>query len=345
MKKIILWFLAIGILVFIADTLYDAGVFTSITSTREGTLEQEIPGVPGPEDVIVVPVHNMLLISSTDRRKNMAGIPTPGGIYRAPLEGDRQAQRIPHTYPDEFHPHGMSWFAYEGGEFLFVINHNRNGNFVEAFGYQNDSLIHLKSYSSELMCCPNDIAATGPASFYVTNDHGTTGGLGRMMEDYLRIPWSSVLYFDGFEFQTVRDRLSYGNGIALSNDHARLYVSATTSQDIFTFQIRDDGKLSLLDKYSLHTGPDNIDVDSDGNLWVGCHPKLLAFVKHARDSTSPSPSQVIRLTPQPKGFEEKTFFMDDGSTLSGSSVAAHWKGKVFIGAVFDPRVLVLRLNQ
>ena len=90
----------------------------------------------------------------------------------------------------------------------------------------------------------------------------------------------------------------------------------------------------------LRTAVDNVEVDSQDRLWVGCHPKLLTFAEHGADPTQISPSQVLRITlgPQQTASVEEVF-LDSGERLSGSSVAAVHGDTMLIGAVFGDRFL------
>jgi len=54
-----------------------------------------------------------------------------------------------------------------------------------------------RSVRSSLITTPNDIYATSPATFYVTNDHYYPEGIGRTVEDALTAytaPWSNIAY-------------------------------------------------------------------------------------------------------------------------------------------------------
>jgi arylesterase/paraoxonase len=103
------------------------------------------------------------------------------------------------------------------------------------------------------------------------------------------------------------------------------------------------GTLSPKGRIEIGSGVDNIDVDADGRLWVAAHPKLLTFVRHASDPAVFSPSQVFRIDPASRRVEE--VYLDLGSGISGSSVAAFRDGRMLIGTVFDPKFLDCRLRD
>jgi arylesterase/paraoxonase len=335
-----------AVLYLIVNTLNVAGSFKSIEPHEEGATTTTYTGVPGPEDMDVDVASGQLFISSTDRWKVLRGLPSDDGIFVLDLDSIHQPRKLRTTYSGEFHPHGISLIQTSQGPQLFVVNHNPAGNFVEIFNFRNDTLFHQRSISDPSMCCPNDVVAVAPDKFYVTNDHGTPKGFKRTMEDYLQLPFGSLLYYDGAAFSTACSGLRYPNGVNVSDDGTRLYVSTTTGRNLLTFD-RDEptGKITMTNKLSLKTGLDNIDVDVDGNLWIAAHPKLFAFVGHAKDSSKLSPSQVLKLVPQKDGsYQAEELLMDDGSQLSGSSIAVRYKDELFVGGVFQRKILRIKLG-
>ncbi len=328
---------------FIVYTLYKAGSFRSIEPHQKGEVLRIIKDIPGPEDLDISYLTNTLFISSTDRRNE----DNEGAIFGLPLESESIPYRIPHTFSDSFHPHGISVFESDSSTYLHVVNHNENGDYIEFFQYRSDSLHHFKSIHSPMMCCPNDVLSVAPDRCYITNDHGNKSGFMRTLEDYLTLPLSNILYYDGSSFNEAYSGMSYANGINISPNGKYIYATETTGRKLLTFIPTSEGSLKKVGEINLKTGLDNIDVDQDGKIWIASHPKLLAFVKHAKDSTAISPSQVIRITPGVDNHTDFTIdeiFLDDGTNLSGSSVAVHHQGKVYVGVVFDHKVLMMSFN-
>ena len=338
--------LIVALLYLVGNTLYTAGSFKSIHPHTEGTILEVYGNTPGPEDMTMDQESGLLFISSCDRRKLLNGLDSDDGIYVLSPDSPLPPRKVATTYKGEFHPHGISFLKGETAS-LFVVNHNKAGNFIEIFEYRVDTLFHLRSITDESMCCPNDVVAVAKDKFYVTNDHGTRQGLKRTMEDYLRLPFSYLLYFDGQRFSKVYGGLRYGNGVNISHDGALLYLSTTTGQNLLTFNRNlETGVLTLKNKTPLKTGLDNIDVDSEGNLWIAAHPKLLAFVSHSKDPAKVSPSQVLKLVPDNSGgYTVEEMFVDEGINLSGSSIAVHYKNNLFVGAVFESKILRIALPK
>ncbi len=348
MKKL-LWLIPLALAYFIWDTLYDAGVFKSINNHVEGEVSRIYTNVPGTEDLAVDSNSGILFISSTDRWKLQEGEKSEtDGIYILHLDSpDVKLPELLFTTIRDFHPHGISLLRDNGDIYLFVVNHNESGDFIEKFRFANDTLFHMDSFNSDLMCCPNDVVAVNINRFYITNDHGNKRGFGRTLEEYLRIPQSSVLYFDGNSFQKVVDGLNYANGINISNDGKILFVTETTAGNLNSYEINSKtGALKKIHELNLHTGVDNISVGPDGSLLIGAHPKLLAFVGHAKDKSNISPSQVILLIPDGSdSFSISEIYLDKGDQLSGSSVALQYGNEVFIGVVFESKLLKIRLPR
>ena len=334
--------MAIGF--FLTKLFYQAGQFKAIDSHFEGSVSHIYRNMAGPEDLQLDYESGYLFISSATRRQPEDSENNPDsyqdGIYLLNIHQDEIPKLLTTNYNGEFHSHGISLLRKDSVLYVFAVNHNDKGDFVESFMYNNDSLDHLATYSSPTMCCPNDLIATDIDKFYVTNDHGSKGGLMRIIEDYLRIPRSTLLYYDGESYSRAAGPFNYANGVNMSTDRNQLYLAATTGASVVVFDVNDDGTLKRKGTTDLGTGVDNIDVDEAGNLWIGAHPKLLDFVNHAKDSTIYSPSQVLKLTPMGDyDFNVEEIYLNDGSEISGSSSAVYYNNELFIGVVLDHTML------
>lgn len=346
MKKMWAVYAAVAaVLYLVGSTLYVAGVFKSISPRAAGPVSEIYTGIYGPEDMDVDDSAGRLYISSANRWKTMRGLPADDAIWILDLDSTASPRRMANTYTGEFHPHGISLLKTGPTDMLFVVNHNPSGNYVEEFIIHGDSLLHQRSYSDPSMCCPNDVVGLAPGVFYVTNDHGSARGFGRTLEDYARLPQASLLYYDSKGFTTAYGGLQYANGVNINAEGSRVYVATTTGRNLLTFErVAETGVLRHVNTLGLKTGVDNIDVDEDGNLWIAAHPKLLAFVGHAKDSLKKSPSQVLKLTPKEGDvYQVDEIFMDDGTQLSGSSIAVRYKDQLLLGGVFQPCILRITL--
>jgi arylesterase/paraoxonase len=331
-------------------TFYDAGEFKKITPHFNGQVNT-IAGVLSSEDITIHPPTAMAFISSDDRRAHWSrsSQSRQGAILGFDLASTNpQLVNLAEDFPRELNPHGIGWWMAQNGDLsLFVVNHRQDGHFVEIFDYRGGKLVHRQSVSGALMHSPNDVLPVGPTAFYVTNDHGNASELGRMAEEYLQLARSYVLYYDGKNFRKVAEKLAYANGINTSPDGRTVYVAATVGQKILVYD-RDlnTGDLALRETIEAGTGVDNIEIDQKGDLWIGCHPKLLTFVKYSKDPDALSPSQVIKVEQKSPGqYDIKEIYLDNGRPLSGSSVAAVFENTLLIGSVFDEQFLLCRLQN
>ena len=301
---------------------------------------------PGTEDVTIDEDAGIAFVSADDRRATAAGNPVQGGIYALRLDGsDRVAKVSPDSF-GEFHPHGISlWRGEDGRKRLFAINHTiADGHKVEIFdvGF-GGALLHVDSVSFDKMTSPNDILGVGPRSFYVTNDRGYREGLVATLEAYLALPFSSLAYYDGQSGAIALKGLTFANGVNMSADGATLYVSEFLRRRVGVYsRSAETGALSLIRRYPVNTGPDNIEVASDGALWIGGHTRVFDFLKHAEDPAAIAPSHVIRVNPATG--ETENVLIDTSGVLNASSVGAATADTLVVGAVFDDHVLVCPLR-
>lgn len=356
MFSILKWLgFAIAIIVFCLGlyffgVLSSTGQFAKIEPHFNGKCNR-IDGVVGAEDIEVDSAQGLIFLSSLDRRNLLSGADVQGAIYGLALNDlDTKPTKIETKITDKFHPHGMSIYR-DGGRLarLFVINHpTLETTTVEIFDInQGGKLTHIRTIKgfAELIS-GNDIIAVGPDQFYMTNDAGQSGSRLKALENYFRIPSASIAYFDGKTMRTVADGLIYANGINVSQDKELLYVSEFLNQKIQIYK-RDltNGSLRRIATIGLKTHLDNIHVDNDDNLWVGAHPKLLELLSHARNGENISPSQVLKIS---FGVNNEAIvdevYLNDGTMLSGSSVAVPIGNKLLIGSVFEPYILICQMN-
>jgi arylesterase/paraoxonase len=349
-------FIAVGVLIVIVGLwllklLYDAGVWRAIEPHFAGSCRL-VPGPVGPEDLTIHPKTGVAYISSTDRRALQSGQPKPGAIW-AYRWSDPAATPVNLT-PDagiDFQPHGISlWVGEDGRDLLFVVNHpaaasGKPRNTIEVFEVKAESLEHLRSLSDpNLLITPNDIVAVSPEHFYVTNTHAHPPGILQTLETYLRLQDARIVYFDGGKFRVALEGLLFPNGINTTSDGKRLWVASTTGGVVQEYE-RDPATehLRLLRQIPAHSGLDNIEVDAAGDLWIGAHPKLLAVSRLLADPSTRSPSQVLHVETRTGAVEE--IYLNDGTPISGSSVAARRDARLLIGQIVGEGVLDCTLTQ
>ncbi len=341
----------IGIMAFVFSTIaivirtyYFAGEFGTITPYFNGFC-MAVFNIPGAEDATIDPNTGLAFISSYDRRLYRAGMDAPGAIFALDVKSKKPSPKnLTKSFKKEFHPHGISLYASADGKtLLFAINHTKSGDFVEIFEYVNEILEHRESISNPLMWRPNDLQAVGPRSFYVTNDHGNKSSLGRFFEDFIPLRNSYVLYFDGKTMAFAADNIGQANGINISADGKQIYVAATSEKSVRVFAREPvSGKLTPEISVPLNGFPDNIEMDSAGDLYIATMPKALTYLVHSSNGNRRAASQILQVTLSKKNdYKVNELFVDDGRLINAATVAAPFAGGLLLGPSKDLRNQVL----
>ena len=308
---------------------------------------QRVDVFPGTEDVTIDRSTGIVFVSADDRRTN-AEFPEKsmsGGIFAFHIDNLDEVKKVSLDAPKIFHPHGMSlWQGNIDGRYakrLMVINHlTPDEHRVELFDIGDEGILsHAQSIAFDALFSPNDLVAVGPRSFYATNDRRYHHGILSTLESYLSLPLSSAVFYDGQQGSYVVKGLKYANGINISKDGASLYIAEVLGRRIGIYERNlDTGELSFVKSIALRNGPDNIDLAEDGKIWVAGHPNLFAFLSHITNPDAISPSQIQSIDPNTSEVKNEIVLLK--GEINGASVAAFFKNKVVIGAVYDGHVLV-----
>lgn len=328
---------------FILRTYYFAGEFRSMHPHYNGECIA-VYGIPGSEDITIDRRHGLAFISSYDRRLYKAGLEVRGAIFSLDYKG---ITHVPHAlttgFKSEFHPHGISLYQDPVGQtFIFAINHTRRGNSVEIFEYKGGRLEHLETLTNPSLISPNDILAVGRRKFYISNDHGSTTFPGRIIEDFIPLKRSHLLYYNGETMTIAAGGIGGANGIALSADGRTLYLSATTEKAIKVFK-RDINTGGLTYQLSIPLGsfPDNIENNEECILYVACMPKALTYMVHKKSNTT-APSQIFRVAKKGgNDYSVEEVYCDDGKNINAATVAAPFRDGMLLGASRDMRNHIL----
>lgn len=308
------------------------------------TITDTLWGATGAEDVTIDLTRGLAFVSSDDRRATMAGKPAPGNIYLCDLnESPPRLRPLLDPPPPDFHPHGIGFGRFGDKAYLHVVNHRKAGkHFIEIFEWDGSRLVHLRSVSSPVIHSPNDVYPTGPTSFFVSNDHGSKTMLGRGLENVFRLKRANLVHFDGNNANVVADKIAYANGVCLAPQNDALYVASVFGKCVYEYKLKM-GIPNYFRKIDLGTGCDNIEADEQGRLYVVGHTRVMKFVGHVMSAKNRSPWDLWRVTPGAVPQKQR-LYASDGGELSGASVAAVWRSTVVIGSVFEPHLLIGRLQ-
>ena len=344
-KKILL-LIFIVIFIFIAHIFISTGYFRTIENKFDGKIVKKIK-IAGAEDITVSKQDAFAIISSTDRKKLPTTEEEFGGLYLLDLKTDDYIlKKLTADFKKPFAPHGISMLKVDSTYKIMAVNHTPNGHTLEVFSLKDEQLTFEETLNNDLMISPNDVVMIDENHFYFTNDHKYTQGIGRLAEDYAGLSISNVIYFDGENYKEVASGIAYANGINYDAKRKLLFVASPRKFKVKVYSKNEDGSLNFIEDIDCGTGVDNIEFDSDGNLWIGAHPNLLRFAAYAKGNKETAPSEIIKINYKGKGdYSIEKVFIDDGKNMSASTVAAPYKDLLITGNVMDSHFLILRPKQ
>jgi arylesterase/paraoxonase len=297
-----------------------------------------VASLPGVQDLEAA--NGSLFLSVASAR----GPDARDGIYAMPLSGGSPV-RLAGT-PKDFHPRGIGLLRTQGGLLLYAVNHRTGGRFsIDSFDIKDHggspALAAQGTIEGGLMINPQDVAVAGPDQFYVANGTAGKNPLIHGLQTYGIIPGGNVLYFNGTAFAQVADGLYGTRSLVLTPKGDHLIVGGLLSRSLTTYTRQPfTGQLSDDDTLNLSTGPEKLSIDAQGQMLVAGHANLLEWRARTADPGKPAASQVLRVNPVngvPQAKEQ--IYGNDGSQLSGASVAVAAGNRLFIGSSLDSRLL------
>ena len=339
MKKslLITFVLLAGLGSFVLYTFVSTGFFREINNSEDYEVIARIP-LKGAEDLTISYEDQFMIVSQDDRAARIHGRERTGGLFLIHLNEQKFTPiELKSTIP--LYPHGISLLKIDSGHYrLMVVNHYQKHT-IEKFDLFGDSLVHLQRFDHQALVSPNDVVMLDADRFYFTNDHGYTSKWGLLAENYLGLNVSNVVLYDGQNFKKVAGGIGYANGINITQDRKQLLVASPRKFMLKFYVILPDGSLSLDKNLDVGSGIDNIELDQNGDLWMGSHPNLLGFTAYAAGKRSVAPSEVIKVT---SNNRVESLYENDGSVMSATSVVAPYEDLLFIGTVMDDFLFVLR---
>lgn len=237
-----------------------------ITTVARGLLFPEGPVALPDGDVLVVEIHRGTLtrirpdgtttvVAHLGGGPNGAALGPDGRVYVANNGGLRRFE--------------VGGFVFAGG-----IPDDYAGGSIQAVDPADGRVETLYTESDGLpLRGPNDLVADGHGGFYVT-DHGKSDGT---TTDKGRVYYAAA---DGSSITTVAAGMEGPNGIGLSPDGSRLYVSETFTARVWWWEVGGPGRITggrslggsgggnFLYTAPDHTNFDSLGVEAGGNVCV-----------------------------------------------------------------------------
>ncbi|WQF79113.1 Putative six-bladed beta-propeller, TolB [Colletotrichum destructivum] len=207
---------------------------------------------------------------------------------------------------------------------------------------------HLRTVIHPLIKNPNDLFAVDPYSFYVTNDHYHSEGIGRMIEDLLPVTsWtttvhvrvdemSALLPTDGLKVEVALSGLRNNNGLGHGRRPGEIIVNNCARGEIHLAQLSPDPKntsIDLTETIQVDTYIDNPAwfedpyksevLDASGFVLAGVS-RPIDILAQAGVGEPKIGSIVWYVKPAAGGgggYEKRIMFEDDGTRISSAATA------------------------
>jgi len=296
---------------------------------------QKIVTGAGPEDMALDTFtnrqHPRMLVSCSARRKTE----TPANeIWAVDLKTDRAAviKRVGEPQGTRFKPHGIDIVRRPDGKtYLYVINHQDNGNetpqHIMQYEVLPDELRYVTHYAGPALTSPNDVCFAPQGGFYWSND--ASNRKRAFVEPVFRIKGGYVGYAGDTGNGRSHTRFAYTNGVGVLNGD--LYVSTVIQG--WLFRINGSDLAAKPEKIAKIPGGDNLTFLPDGRILVTAHLRQIKFLRHLKNPEVKSPSVVYLVDPKTK--TSQVLYANDGSTVSTASTAIYYDGHLYICQVFD----------
>jgi sugar lactone lactonase YvrE len=312
---------------------------------------QKIHGMPGPEDITVNRAQNLLYVSSHNRRKADEN----GKLFALDLsKPNAELQPIPLNvnYPPHFKPHGISWLQVGAKQRLVVISHplldgDDQMHTIEVFEGSGLDFVHVQTLRSPLLVSPNDVQAMPDGRIFVSNDNSAARGWQRSADNVFRRKTSRISFFDGKQWSYIGRPVAAGNGVLVKQEGGKeyLYRSAFFENSVVKYEIVQTAQgttdLQEVARMDVTYGPDNLELDEQGNMLVALHPSVFRFILHLASAQQKSPSQIARINLANQ--QVTTLYQNDGSEISAASTAVVHGSRMILSQVFEDFLLVCPL--
>jgi arylesterase / paraoxonase len=330
--------------------IWSNGVFSSVPTGFLGSCKA-LAAVPGVQDMEIA--NGMAFVSVASAR----GPAATDGIYALPLAGG--PLRKLSGAPSDFHPRGIGLYRTPDGKGLFLMAVNRrsgasaeagatdkNVRFaIDSFEVTNPAtapaLVAEGAIEGGLLINPQDVAVASPSTFYVANGTAGKNPITHVLQTYGILPGGDVLYFNGMTFSEAVDGLYGTRSLVLTQGGTHLVVGGLLSRSLTTFTREPfTNALTEAGTLTLPAGPERLNLDGQGSLWVAGHANLTDWRAFNGNAGKPSPSQLFRVTllngvPQ----EASQVYGNDGHEIGGASVGLAAGHRLLMGSSLDGKLL------
>jgi hypothetical protein len=241
--------------------------------------------------------------------------------------------------------HGLDFLQADGKSWLFVVNLGATPHSVEVFRVKSTAagldLAWEGTIRSKVITSPNDVRALSLSEVYVSNDW--VNGLVEQSGNIVKCQFKPKNADDSCESAFERGKepvINYANGLASYTQGSKRFLlnAATLGNVVDIYRVNDHSRLVAYRSIHLKFGPDNIQFDGEGRLWIASlpEPRKIAL-RDAMPFAFRIPTQVSYVPFVPGPGREVKVFHDDGRIINAATAAVFYHGLVFMTAASDQR--------
>lgn len=321
------------IILYITNTIYQSNL---LKNYQEFHIENclAVAEIFGPEDIEKINNENLIISSYIHKGDR------EGSLYSYNIKSN-QLSLLTGNLKFPFYPHGISTFD---SKIIYAINHHPEGDRIEKFKWVDSKIVFEKSLQDPQLQLANDLAPINSDQFFVTIDHGFKNTYGQLFENYSRVGFGHVLFFDGVKFLRVIDQLSYANGVVADNINKKLYVAEMLAKKIHIYNIENPIKPVKLSEIKTEGFPDNLSLDlTTQQLWIATHLKILSLKKHSNNhEVEISPSGILKVDLQNNNV--KQMLLGNSLKFSALSIATPANEHYYLGSIFGSTIFKCSLQ-
>nr|WP_183180020.1 hypothetical protein [Azospirillum sp. OGB3] len=278
------------------------------------------------------------VLSAYDRR---AG--TAGGLYRLNLRSLDAPTVAVTPLATGLRPAGIDLRAEpDGAQSLLAISRHEDGSAtVERYRLDGATLTHQGTTASPLLCRANDVAFLDGDRFLFTSSHGGCGWGAVIRDNVLGGRHGFVGVVDNGTARVLIGGIGFANGLFPEPSRDRLTVAATREDALLVYRLSDPQ--APPQRIAVPGGPDNLTMAPDGRLLVALHPSPFRLALHRYGwpgggwpGGTVAPTRIAALGPA--GTE--ILLDEDGRRFPAATVALSWNGRLIVGSVTAPGLLV-----
>lgn len=268
------------------------------------------------------------------------------GIYMLPLSGGAPTKLA--GAPKDMHPRGIGlWRTFDGkGLFLYAVNHHASGRFsIDSFEVADAAtaprLVPEGMIEGGLLKNPQDVAASGPGTFYVAN--GTAGKYPWLtpLQHYGVLSGGDILYFNGMSFREVADGLYGTRSLVMTRNGSHVIAGGLLGRSVTSFSRESlTGNLTEDTVKVLDGGPERLALDGQGQLWAAGHANLMSWRAMSSEPGTKASSQILRvaMTDGVPG-DSGQVYGNAGGQIAGAGAVAVDGSHLLIGSAPDRKLL------